>query len=498
MIILVANLLDNNYSQTQVNALYTQAKKQIEDPFEFWVFTTEEECMNEQKNKGYLDDILFHVPKYGEDWIEIDLMEKTKKGDTLLLITPNTLLNNISVIETYKTNKKHRLSDGNLCYLIFHNNKVGELLKEWEEREDELLYEYDAFHNWNMFPISDMPFLQDSTSEYPEKLEGDIIALPDWYDDFTEEQIDIMYNKETDLYPYLPERVEICLTREETEHQEEHFFEKELIKDTFNAEYLLKAKMKRIKFVNDIGDPILNPELVEISHYFMSDWGIGVDMITEGNKHDVMWWKNIGVMFADSGNITFNINTGNPDKRILEHATALVEVGCRVFWSYTHTNQLDNDIQQAKKLCKQYKFSGFVYDNKVPEEKTPKKKKVKQELPDYKLIELETLETRKQDDIYKERKIKFYPHVKCEGKVNNQFYLDATGNVFPSKHIAVTVWAAFNSPEHVTKILYDWDKNNINNFSLEDIFNNDFYKGYFNNLLKLNPKIIHNELGGIC
>ena len=153
MIILVANLLDNNYSQTQVNALYTQAKKQIEDPFEFWVFTTEKECMNEQKNKGYLDDILFHVPKYGEDWIEIDLMEKTKKGDTLLLITPNTLLNNISVIETYKTNKKHRLSDGNLCYLIFHNNKVGELLKEWEEREDELLYEYDAFHNWNMFPF---------------------------------------------------------------------------------------------------------------------------------------------------------------------------------------------------------------------------------------------------------------------------------------------------------------------------------------------------------
>ena len=118
MIILVANLLDNNYSQTQVNALYTQAKKQIEDPFEFWVFTTEEECKNEQKNKGYLDDILFHVPKYGEDWIEIDLMEKTKKGDTLLLITPNTILNNICVIETYKSNGKVRLSDGNLCYNI--------------------------------------------------------------------------------------------------------------------------------------------------------------------------------------------------------------------------------------------------------------------------------------------------------------------------------------------------------------------------------------------
>ena len=129
MIILVANLLENNYTQTQVNALYTQAKKQIEDPFEFWVFTTEEECMNEQKNKGYLDDILFHVPKYGEDWIEIDLMEKTKKGDTLLLITPNTLLNNIGDIETYKTNKRIRLQDGNLAYLsLIHISEPTRLL----------------------------------------------------------------------------------------------------------------------------------------------------------------------------------------------------------------------------------------------------------------------------------------------------------------------------------------------------------------------------------
>ena len=369
---------------------------------------------------------------------------------------------------------------------------MEKILEEWEENEDDLLYEYDAFHNKFFIEDGELPFLQDTTATYPEKLEGNIIALPFWYDDFTEEQIDLMYNKETDLYPYLPERVEMCL------NGEGKFLDYELIKDRFNSDFLLKAKLKRIKFINDKGDPILYPELMDISHYFMSDWGIGVDMVTEGKEHDTLWWKNIGVMFADTGNITFNINTGNPDKRILDNAKALIDVGCRVFWSYIHNNQLDNDIQQAKKLCKQYKFSGFVYDNKVPEEKKPKKKKVKQELPDYKLIELETLETRKQDDIYKERKIKFYPHVKCEGKVNNQFYLDATGHVFPSKHIAATVFAAVNSPEHVTKTLYDWEKNNINNFSLEDIFSNDFYKGYFNNLLKLNPEIIHNELGGIC
>ena len=93
-------------------------------------------------------------------------------------------------------------------------------------------------------------------------------------------------------------------------------------------------------------------------------------------------------------------------------------------------------------------------------------------MPDYKLIELETLQTRKKDDIYKERTIKFSPHVKCEGKVNNSFYLNSKGNVFPCKHVALNLTTANNSPEHKTELLYSWDKNNINEHTLEEIFTN--------------------------
>ena len=495
MVTIIANQLDNNYSQVQINALYTQCKKLIEDPFDFVVFVQDDEMdllMSTKKMDGYIEGIEFHVPKYGLDWLEIDLMRYTKPKSSSLFITPNTIINNIGDIETYKTNKRIRLQDGNLAYFIFRNNKVEKILEEWEENEDDLLYEYDAFHNKFFIEDGELPFLQDTTATYPEKLEGNIIALPFWYDDFTEEQIDLMYNKETDLYPYLPERVEMCL------NGEGKFLDYELIKDRFNSDFLLKAKLKRIKFINDKGDPILYPELMDISHYFMSDWGIGVDMVTEGKEHDTLWWKNIGVMFADTGNITFNINTGNPDKRILDNAKALIDVGCRVFWSYIHNNQLDNDIQQAKKLCKQYKFSGFIYENNVPKEEKIIKKNEQQDMPDYKLIELETLQTRKKDDIYKERTIKFSPHVKCEGKVNNQFYLSATGNVFPCKHVALNLITAYNSPEHKTELLYSWDKNNIKECTLEEIFTNDFFKGYFNNLLKLNPAVIHNEQGGKC
>ena len=75
MVTIIANQLDNNYSQIQINALYTQCKKLIEDPFEFVVFVQDDEMdllMSTKKMDGYIEGITFHVPKYGIDWLEID------------------------------------------------------------------------------------------------------------------------------------------------------------------------------------------------------------------------------------------------------------------------------------------------------------------------------------------------------------------------------------------------------------------------------------------
>ena len=83
-----------------------------------------------------------------------------------------------------------------------------------------------------------------------------------------------------------------------------------------------------------------------------------------------------------NNNITFNINTGNPDKRILQNAKALIDSGCRVFWNYVHTNQLDSDIQKAKKISQQYNFYGFIYDNQISKEEIVIDKKEKPDMPE--------------------------------------------------------------------------------------------------------------------
>jgi len=496
MVTIIANQLDTNYSQLHINALYTQVKKVCVNPFEFYVFVNDDEYKvleATHKKDGYIDGITFHVPKYGKDWLEIDIMQHTKPGGHTLFITPNCIINNIQDIDIYKSNKKIRLQDGNLGYFVYRNDKVESILKEWDENEDELLYEYDIFSEKFLIEEGDIPFIKDVTASYPETTEEPIVVLPYWYEDFTEEQKDLMYNRATDLYPYLPERVEIELSDNKGNQ-----LSLEQIRNAFSQDFMEKAHMKRIKFKGLDGDPTSNEDLVDISHYLMGQWGIGIDLISKGDTHDPFWWGIIGELYKDSGNITFNINTGNPDSLVLMNADILLKKGCRVFWSYTHTNQLNTDIEKAREISKKHNFTGFVYIDEVPEEVPYVEEVVKEEMPDYKLIELETLQTRKKDDIYKERKIKFAEHVKCEGKVNNQFYLSAKGNIFPCKHVALNVSTADSSPEHKTELLYDWNKNNIRDYSLEEIFTNDFYKGYFNNLLKLNPIILHNEQEGIC
>ena len=182
--------------------------------------------------------------------------------------------------------------------------------------------------------------------------------MPYWYEDFTPEQLELSYNRETDLYPYLPERGEMELS-----NGKDHLTRK-LIENNFDFDFITRSKFKRNTL---IGEPTTNPEVIEICQYLMADWGIAIDMETEAKEHDLIWWNNLGVLFYNNfvsewndkfdknakniGNITIHINTANPDEEVLKRADVLIKQGCRVFWHYTqtHLSQVD-DLKKAKKI----------------------------------------------------------------------------------------------------------------------------------------------------
>ena len=215
MVTLIANQLDSNYSQRHINAFYTQAKKLIVDPFDFIVFTNDDEMKlleTTQKKDGYIQGITFHVPKYGKDWLEIDIMQHTQPGDVSLFVTPNVILNNPKEFFNYKTKgiDKLILEDGNFCYVCNRNEQVEKILTKWNELEDDMTFQNHSFTDaFYSNEVPEFSFIQNTNHNYPEKTEGDIVVLPYWYEDFKEEELKLSYNRETDLYPYLPERVEM-------------------------------------------------------------------------------------------------------------------------------------------------------------------------------------------------------------------------------------------------------------------------------------------------
>ena len=150
MVTLIANQLDSNYSQRQINAFYTQAKKLIEDPFDFIVFTNDDEMKlleTTKKKEGYIQGITFHVPKYGKDWLEIDIMQHTHPKDVSLFVTPNVILNNPKTFFNYKCKgiDKLVLEDGNFCYVCNRNEQVEKILKKWDDMEDDMTFQNHSF-----------------------------------------------------------------------------------------------------------------------------------------------------------------------------------------------------------------------------------------------------------------------------------------------------------------------------------------------------------------
>jgi len=495
---IIVNYLDNKYSQTHINNFYTQCKNSIVDPFDFVVFTTPDELEHIKETKkidGFIQGIHFHIPKYGREWLEIDLIKHTKPNGISLFVTPNIILNNPSKIVNYKTTglDKVKLADENLAYFVYRNNVVENIIKKWDNEEDDITFMNGEFSQaFQVNELENFPFLKDYTKEYPTELEAPIITIPYWYVHKDETYIKNCYNRAVDLYSYLPNQIEMEITG----------YSLEEIKKIFNQELLQRARITKIQLSNDVEDPASNEELHDICHYLIEEGGISVDITTDLLTEDAHFWGVLGILFRTMGNFTviMNEHTGPKYEKQLQNAKALLKSGARVFWQYTRTTQTNEDIQSAKQLSIKHNFTGFNFiEAKVEEVDIIETKTIEKEpVPDYKLIELETIKAVEKDAEYREIKVKFDRKVLCKAKIDNECYIDKTGNVFPCVYTAKNILEAKINPYEDTDILYDWEDNNCKINKLEDILTNKFFKGYFNNKLKLDPASVCNKKCGGC
>ena len=123
-----------------------------------------------------------------------------------------------------------------------------------------------------------------------------------------------------------------------------------------------------ISFCGNYGDPIYHPDFHNIISQFKSRGAI-LSIITNGSYKTKQWWEQTVGILTEQDTVTFSVD-GLPENFTTYRVNAdwkSIEVGMKVVaqskcgskWSYIPFNYNENNIEQAKDLCKKLGIKEF-------------------------------------------------------------------------------------------------------------------------------------------
>ena len=129
--------------------------------------------------------------------------------------------------------------------------------------------------------------------------------------------------------------------------------------------------LRQIFFCGSYGDPIMNPEFLDILRDFRKkNPTLWLYIHTNGGIHDVSYWAEIAAIMNGYGQIDFGID-GLEDtlhlyrknvkyNKVIENATAFINAGGRAQWNFIVFKHNEHQVEQARELSKEYKFYNFL------------------------------------------------------------------------------------------------------------------------------------------
>lgn len=403
-----------------------------------------------------------------------------------------------------------------------------------------------GFGFWNTFEITEKDyidfgsfeeFLQAKKVEFRPMDEGFYSMMPIWYDRSKEVEA-FLYDTDLGLYnPILPDKAHIELTDEcavkcpmciQTSHSDptkpsifvrrkQHTLGS--IQAIFTPEFIKESKLKHIELCGNVGEPTQARDFLEICRYFVG-FGIVLSVHTNGMKVKEGWWTDLArVLNTTWSSVIFGLDgataethqavrPGTDFKQILSNAEEFIRADGVALWKFVVFNQPRAERFAAEKLSETMGFKQFICIGNYPVEQPPLPKeiarKIAEPVNDAKptprtevkketkalaspVIRLENIQTRRSSNAYIERRISTGSSIRCRAKVENRFYIDAGGNVFPCLWTGMEILKAAMSPHHETPFPYNWDLNNAKKYPLKDILTNEFFTRYMSYSLKLDP-----------
>jgi sulfatase maturation enzyme AslB (radical SAM superfamily) len=231
------------------------------------------------------------------------------------------------------------------------------------------------------------------------------------------------------------------------------------------------------------GDPMMNPEVVDIFKY-CSEKLKDVSMDTNASLRSANIWKELGEISSKYGtSITFSID-GLEDTnhlyriktdwtKIMKNSAEFISAGGNAHWKYIVFKHNEHQVEEARELSKKLGFKEFSYENSVrhwdnigPLQPLPPTN-----------VEKEKIKTHAAKISVKE--------ISCRTIELKMLYVSNNFLLFPCCY-----WHSWYTYEKDVLENYMNMNNNLNERSLTDIINDDFFTNKLINDWKLfNPDI---------
>lgn len=247
------------------------------------------------------------------------------------------------------------------------------------------------------------------------------------------------------------------------------------------------------KLCGVLGDPIVNPECLEITQYLVSK-GAFVQYSTNGGRNSAAWWTELGklgvsVNFCVDGTSTNHLYRVNTNFDVIKrNMKAYSDAGGKATWIYIVFDHNEHEVDEAKQLADSFGFKFATrtgmrnsYHNWIAQvgkkntkqevvitttgSKEHSKKAVVQELD--KFINSDNKTKEKTEEIISSIDCKFY-----HGK---EIFIAANSTLWP----CCFLWdSAFKNKEQIvdkySSFPKDW--NNLKMHSIDKILNTEYYQ----------------------
>lgn len=247
------------------------------------------------------------------------------------------------------------------------------------------------------------------------------------------------------------------------------------------------------KLCGVLGDPIVNPECLEITQYLISK-GAFVQYSTNGGRNSAAWWSELGklgvsVNFCVDGTSTNHLYRVNTNFDVIKrNMKAYSDAGGEATWIYIVFDHNEHEVDEAKQLADSFGFRFATrtgmrnsYHNWVAQ---VGKKNTKQEVVitttgskehSKKAVVQELDRFISSDNKTKEKTEEIISSIDCKFYHGKEIFIAANSTLWP----CCFLWdSAFKNKEQIidkySAFPKDW--NNLKMHSIDEILNTEYYQ----------------------